>query len=84
MRNLLGWLRLGWLKIPQSNQTYMKLPYSHYVFAIIDVASLDDVVVVVVVVFAIACVCEQNTPFVQALAMQSSSRNCNPAPDFVF
>ena len=24
---------------------------------------------------------EENTPFVQALSLQSSSRNCNPAPD---
>ena len=29
-------------------------------------------------------VCEQSTPFVQALALQSSSRNCNPAFDLVF
>ena len=29
-------------------------------------------------------VCEQTTPFVRALAMQSSSRNCSPAPDSVF
>ena len=29
-------------------------------------------------------VCEYNTPFVQALALQSSSRNCNPAPVLVF
>ena len=27
---------------------------------------------------------EKNTPFVQALAVQSCSRNCSPAPDLVF
>ena len=29
-------------------------------------------------------VCEINTPFAQALALQSNSRNCSPAPDLVF
>ena len=29
-------------------------------------------------------VCEINTPFTRALAMQSCSRNCSPAPDLVF
>ena len=27
-------------------------------------------------------VCEKSIPFAQALALQSSSRNCSPAPDF--
>ena len=29
-------------------------------------------------------VCEKNTPFTQTLALQHSSRNCSPAPDFMF
>ena len=29
-------------------------------------------------------VCEISTPFVQALALQSNSRNCSPDPDLVF
>ena len=28
-------------------------------------------------------VCETNTPFVRAFAMQYFSRNCSPAPDLV-
>ena len=36
---------------------------------------------IIITIVVITGVCEQSTPFTQAFALQSSSRNCNPALD---
>ena len=50
------------------------------IMMIIEIVVIVVIIMIIIVVRAFAFA----TPFVRAFALQSSSRNCSPAPDVVF
>ena len=58
------------------------LPVSKITNIIVTIVVIVIIVIIVMIVI-IVIICEKRTPFVQAFALQSSSRNSYPPPDLV-